>query len=175
MCLPRHTLVAGGFHVILYLPRESCKMLLRGAFFLVAVAILSHDYAQASLGKEEASVEADSRSFHGVRKMSSKEGYRVHEITTNSQSIREYVTTDGVVFCVAWNGMTQPDLTQLFGSFYQEYRDAEAKTPRPAGRRPLTIKSDNVVVSRGGHMRDVRGKACIPNLTPSNIDQKDIQ
>ena len=131
--------------------------------------------ALASLGDSEATVEKDRQMMHATRKMTPHETYRVHEIVEPEHKVREYVTPDGVVFAVTWRGMGQPDLQQLFGAFYQEYQEADIASHRPVGRAPKKVKSTNMITEKFGHMRDVRGRAYIPNLVPAGVDLKDIK
>lgn len=85
------------------------------------------------------------------------------------------MTPDGTVFAVTWNGLGEPDLSQLFGTFYNEYEQANKGTATPTGRLPKKVQSDNLVVFKSGHMRHVTGKAYNPNLVPSGFNLKDLQ
>jgi hypothetical protein len=144
-------------------------------FAVLLLPMLMQSLAHASLGESEASVETDRAAIHGVRRVSVLPAGRVHEITTDSNHIREWVRPDGVVFCVAWDGLAHPDLTVIFGTYYPEYLAAEQATPNPKGRAPKLIKSTNLFSIRGGHMRDVHGKACIPALVPPGFDLNQVE
>jgi len=88
--------------------------------------------------------------------------YTVHQVDSDSTLVREYVSTSGIVFAVAWNGLVHPDLTQLLGSYAGEYARGLEQTPRELGSRRLRVKTENVVVEEWGHMRNLQGRAYVP-------------
>src|ERR1700746_3444356 len=99
---------------------------MKALWSLVLTIILSTTWASlatASLGDAESTVEADRQALHGTRKVENRSQnqatFRIHEITSDGVTVREFVSEDGTVFGVAWQGMGEPDLSQLFGSHYQ--------------------------------------------------------
>jgi len=137
---------------------------------------LSAGRALATLGEPAASVESDRTALSAVRKAAtSRTGYTVQEIVSDAATIREYISPDGIVFGVAWNGLTQPDLAPLFGTYYAEYRQTKEKTPRHQGRRFMQLKGPHVVVETAGHMRDMRGRAYVPSLVPAGANTDEIK
>jgi hypothetical protein len=143
------------------------------AILAMAVSIPS----QATLGEHERTVEADRRMFH-AQAAQRQDGakYHVHQIMTDSrQLVREYALPDGTIFAITWRGAHQPDLEQLFGTYYKEYVDAEVNTAVPPGRAPKITSSTNITVSKFGHMGDVRGKAVIPQFVPDGVSARDLQ
>jgi len=140
-----------------------------------AVAVLFPAQVLAGLGDDERSVEVDRRALSGDKSVATTGSYRVYEIHTNSrQTVREYVSLTGSVFAITWRGARQPDLSQLFGTYYNEYLAAERVTPPSVGRAPRTTESTNVRVHKFGHMGDVRGKAYIPMFVPDGVDPKGL-
>jgi len=132
--------------------------------------------AEATLGESAASVESDRRALSAAqRSLEVRDGYTVQELRSDAVDIREYVSPSGVVFGIAWNGLTHPDLTQLLGSYSSEFQNAMKKTPRTPGHRRLQVKTDRIVVERWGHMRDLRGRAYIPALIPPGVDVDGIK
>lgn len=97
--------------------------------------------------------------------------YSIHEMVIDGNTVKEYVTQDGDVFAVTWQGIKSPDLSVLFGRYYSEYQDAreEDKKTTPKGKRQGLVRSSNLVVQRSGHMRDLRGQACLPSLVPVGL------
>jgi hypothetical protein len=93
---------------------------------------------------------------------------------SRSTVVREYVSPSGIVFAIAWNG-SQPDLSQLLGSYEKQYRQALKDTPRQPGVRRLRVKAPEVVVETWGHMRNLRGRAYAPALIPSGVTLDEIQ
>jgi len=121
-------------------------------------------------------VESDRRALSAAqRSLEVRDGYTVQELRSDAVDIREYVSPSGVVFGIAWNGLTHPDLTQLLGSYSSEFQNAMKKTPRTPGHRRLQVKTDRIVVERWGHMRDLRGRAYIPALIPPGVDVDGIK
>ena len=61
--------------------------------------------AQATLGESADSVASDKEAISAVRKATRiSPGYTVHEVSSETMTIREYVSPSGVVFGIAWNG-----------------------------------------------------------------------
>ena len=89
--------------------------------------------------------------------------------------MREYVSSSGIVFAVAWNGLRHADLTALLGSYADAYREALQKTPRRPGVRRLSVKTDGVVVEKWGRVRDLRGRAYVPDLFPAGATIDEIK
>ena len=60
------------------------------------------------------------------------DGYTMQSLVTPAgTTVREYVSEDGKVFLVTWEGPLMPDLQQLFGDYYQRYLDLlEARRER---------------------------------------------
>jgi Protein of unknown function (DUF2844) len=145
-------------------------------FVAAAMSCLSVGRAWATLGEPAASVESDRTAFSAVqRAATARTGYTVQEIDSPAVTIREYISPAGIVFGVAWNGLTQPDLEPLFGTYYTEYRQTKEKTPRHPGRRFMLLKGSRIVVETAGHMRDMRGRAYIPSLVPAGVSTDEIK
>jgi hypothetical protein len=85
-------------------------------------------------------------------------------------TIREFVSADGIVFAVAWNGIAHPDLRPLLGAYHGEYRDEALDSPHVKGRRSRRVAAENVVVERWGHPRDLHGRAYLPALLPPGVE-----
>ena len=131
--------------------------------------------AQATLGESADSVASDLKTFEAARGTTMiRNGYTVQEIASDSVRVREYVSTSGVVFGIAWNGLIHPDLTQLLGSYANEYQEALQQTPRTPGRRSHQVKTDRVIVEKWGHMRNLQGRAYAPALIPPGVSVDEI-
>ncbi len=132
--------------------------------------------AHAALGESADSITADIESLSAMRGATiSRDGYTVQTIKSDAATVREYLSPSGVVFGIAWNGMSHPDLTQLLGTYAGEYRDALRQTPRKPGRRSLQVKSNHIVVEKWGHMRNLQGRAYVPSLIPQGVSVDDIK
>ncbi len=148
-------------------------MLFLGLFLTV---FASAQQAQATLGESIDSVASDQKALSAVRRtVKTSAAYTVHEIRTETLTVREYVSPSGVVFGIAWNGLTHPDLTPLLGSYFSEYQKALKGTKRQPGRRHVTVKTDGVVVEKWGHMRNLQGRAYAPALIPEGVSVDEIK
>lgn len=140
------------------------------SFFMTA------QQALASLGASVDSVESDRKALSTSRRaMTVRDGYTVYEIDSDSTVVREYVSSSGVVFGIAWNGLTHPDLDQLLGSYVGEYQKALQQTRRSPGHRSIQLKTDRLVVEKWGHMRNLQGRAYDPALIPSGVNVDEIK
>jgi hypothetical protein len=144
------------------------------ALFLAPILPAS---VSAALGEARASVERDRVKMKGQRLSRSAQGYSVDTITVAGMKISEYVSSDGVVFAVVWKGTGVPDLQLLLGEYFEEYREGlhAARSQRPKVRKPFQLKSDRLVVERGGHSRSLWGRAFLPTALPPGVTAEDIQ
>jgi hypothetical protein len=101
--------------------------------------------------------------------------YTLHEMqSATGTTVREYVSSAGTVFAVAWKGTYPPNLNQLLGSQFEPYEQA-MKTSGRAGHGPVTIRLPNLVVQLSGHMGDYFGRAYIPDNVPSGMSVESIR
>jgi hypothetical protein len=143
---------------------------LAAAFLTFAVRV------EATLGEVEDSVDSDETALMAKRvSKTARNGYTVQEIRSDSVIVREYIAPSGVVFAIAWNGLIHPDLTPLLGSYDDEYQTALRHTPREPGRRRLHIQTNQIVVEKWGHMRNLQGRAYIPALIPPGVNVDEIK
>lgn len=131
--------------------------------------------AFATLGEGADSVAKDRRALAAVKRgTTTRSNYTIQEVVSDAVTVREFVNSDGIVFAVAWQGVSQPDLTTLLGSYSQEYHTAKEQTPRRHGHKQSQVKTGNVVVETWGHMRNLQGRAYLPALVPSGVNLEDI-
>ena len=146
------------------------RALIVTAFLLVAAP------ARATLGEPESSVDAVQAGIFSIhRKATVKASYTVHELTTNTGVVREFISQSGVVFAITWQGVAQPDLTLLLGTYYKEYRDETLRMRTMHGHSPHSISTSNLVLERSGHMRAEGGRVFMPNLIPSGVSKDEIR
>jgi len=132
--------------------------------------------AQATLGESSDSISSDRRALLSVRHTTTvRNGHTVQEIDTGTTVVREYISSSGVVFGIAWNGLTHPDLTALLGSYTSEYQKALSHVHRQPGHRHVQVKTDRVVVEKWGHMRNLKGRAYAPALIPQGMSIDEIK
>jgi len=132
--------------------------------------------ALATLGEPAASVESDRKALSaGPRVTTARTAYTVQEVVSDANTVREYISPAGIVFAIAWNGLTHPDLAPLLGSYAGDYQGALRQTPHRPGRRHMQIKANRVVVEKWGHMRNLQGRAYAPALIPSGVSVDEIK
>jgi len=130
--------------------------------------------AHAALGDTEASVFADQSQISATVRTMRNARYTMHELQTPSgTAVREYVAPTGLVFAVAWQGPSMPDLRQVLGAHFDEYVAAVAANRNKRG--PVSIQLPGLVIQSGGHMRDFVGKAYVPEALPPGVSPEDVQ
>ncbi|REG51922.1 uncharacterized protein DUF2844 [Paraburkholderia sp. BL6669N2] len=129
--------------------------------------------AHATLGQNVSTVDGDQSRLRAVaRTATTQSAYSVHLMTLPSGTlVREYVARNGIVFGVAWEGPTLPDLKSMLGTFFDAY--VVAATTRHGA--PLAVSSSDLVVYSGGHLRAFSGHAYLPQAVPAGVDVGVIQ
>jgi hypothetical protein len=142
--------------------------------FLLCLIVSAFSYsAYAALGGDVTSIQADQAHMRAQRRVIQNAAYSVHEMQTDSSTVvREFVSPEGKVFGISWQGPTRPDLQQMLGNYYSEFAAA-----RPVRRMhgPVTIRTQNLVVQSGGHMRALTGRAYVPAMVPADVRLEDIK
>jgi hypothetical protein len=131
--------------------------------------------AWASLGDNVTTVQNDKVHMKGALRSVAAQNYVKHEIRIpTGQMVREFVSSDGTVFGVAWEGPFQPDLQQLLGSYFEPVKQAVAAQQRH-GHGPISVETSGFVFQQGGHARSFHGRAFVPAMVPQGVDVTDIQ
>jgi hypothetical protein len=140
----------------------------------VLIAALTPCIAAAALGEPEASIQNDALQLRGSINVTEHAGYRLHELQLPSGTlVREFVGADGKVFAVAWSGLTPPNLRQMLGRFFDPFVAAAG-----AGRKDhshLQVRTGDLVVQSGGHMRAFAGRAYLPQSVPNGVDLGEVR
>ncbi|MCE5210017.1 MAG: DUF2844 domain-containing protein [Deltaproteobacteria bacterium] len=143
---------------------------------ILTLIIIPGRQAYAALGGSSDSIASDKKALKAVRSATvTSSKYTVHEFQSGGTIIREYVSSSGIVFGIAWKGLTHPDLTPLLGTYAPEHKKAASHAKRQPGSRHSRIKSDNIVVEKWGHMRNLQGRAYVPALIPEGIGINEIK
>ncbi|MHB1870010.1 MAG: DUF2844 domain-containing protein [Steroidobacteraceae bacterium] len=132
--------------------------------------------ARAALGERAASVTTDQLRMKGQIRQKAGAGYSVEEITTPAGTVvKEFISPSGIVFAVSWRGPAMPNLAQTLGSTYFSMLTAAEKSQRPAfGHNHVQLRTPQLVVHAGGHMRFFFGVAYVPSLLPPNVTIADL-
>ena len=148
-----------------------------GALRLLLVVFLSCLPAMAALGGDLNSVHDDAAHMKATVKIQHKQTYAIHQITDKSKTVvREYVSPDGRVFGVAWQGPYLPDLNRILGNYMQQYiTAAQEEHSKAPGRHPLMIHQPGLVVETSGRMRAYYGRAYAPDLLPQGVAAEEVR
>jgi len=133
--------------------------------------------AMAALGGDVASVQEDRAQMKGTLKTTEGTSFTLHEIKGAAGTVvREYVSPDGEVFGVAWQGPAIPNFQQILGNYFQTFSGAaQAQRAAHRGRGPLYIQQPGLVVESTGHMRTFSGRAFDPGKLPQGVSANDIR
>jgi hypothetical protein len=133
--------------------------------------------ASAALGGDLTSVQADGAQMKGTIRTSQAPAYTLHEIASpNHVFVREYMSAEGKVFGVAWNGPFRPDLQQILGKYFDQLTQAvQAQRAAQPGRHPITATRPGLFVEMGGHMRALSGRAYIPDMLPQSVRAEEVR
>ena len=142
---------------------------------ILSILILFSCPAYASLGGRVDSIETDRAAMKGSVQARQGAVYSVHEIQGAATTVREYLSSDGTVFAVAWQGRFAPDLQQLLGTYFDQYAaGVKAQKATYVGRRPLHLELPGLVVHRSGHLRAESGRAYIPEQVPPGVRVEEL-
>lgn len=142
--------------------------------FALAVSLATAASAFAALGGDVSSVQADQARLHASERIIPAQKYTVHEMqTARGTLVRQFVSPEGTVFAVSWQG-SAPDLEQLLGSYFDQY--IQAVQAQPSRRtRGVHIDTGDFVLESGGHMRFVTGRAFLRSKLPSGVSSDQIR
>jgi hypothetical protein len=161
--------------------RACCLKWIVSAAAITLIGMAEVRPAQASLGGDVGSIQADQVKLQGTRQATAKAAYTVHEIQAASGTVvREYLGADGKVFAVAFKGPFFPDMRQLLGYYFAQYSAARqaqvAQNPNMRlARRPVVVDEAGLNVQIGGHPRAFAGRAYVPGNLPAGVRVEDIQ
>jgi len=160
----------------------TCKKLnlRRQPAMLVAAGLLVFGLglpAFAALGGDVSSVHTDQAHMKANLKTTVEKGYTLQEIRTPmGLAVREFVSSDGRVFAVAWRGPSMPPMQQVLGTYFQQYSAAvQAHHAGHVGRAPLNIQLPGLVVQSTGHPRGFFGRAYVPQMLPQGVTADQIR
>lgn len=131
--------------------------------------------ALATLGESSTSTETDRVSMKASPLIALPAAkYTVHEIQAASgTTVREYISSAGTVFAVAWLGPVMPDLRQILGKYFDRYTAGAAG--KHAGHRHVEVREADLVVQSNGRMRSFSGRAYLPQLLPQGVTVEEIR
>jgi Protein of unknown function (DUF2844) len=141
---------------------------------VLAVTLTVPKAAHAALGAMVDSVARDETMLKGVDLVTPIANYDLHEIkAATGTTVREYVSRQGTVFAVNWEGRNTPDLQQLLGDSYARYL-AEARAHR-SSHHLLSINTPDLVASVLHLQRSSIGHVHVPALVPVGVAVADLR
>ncbi len=133
--------------------------------------LFSSQNSFATLGEQESSVQSEKSLVKAHHIKLQTQNFTTHELTIDGNTVKEFVSSNGIVFAVSWSGQNHPDLSQLFGSYYEEFALADTNLSKPHSKNhPPHVQTSKIAVHRWGHMNDIHGLAYIPKLLPAGVD-----
>ena len=143
---------------------------------LATGVLMTVEPAQAILGEVVDSVSSDKKvlAANGVT-TTVHQGYSVQQVNADAVIMREFIAPSGVIFAIAWRGLSHPDLTLLLGTYTSEYEESLRHVRRQPDRRRLHMETNRIVVEKWGHMRNLQGRAYVPALIPVGVTVDEIR
>jgi hypothetical protein len=136
----------------------------------LAVLILVTMPAWATLGQSEATVTSDRLQMNSREQVQTFDSYTVHQLTTDAgQAVKEFVSPQGVVFGVSWQGRSVPNMAQLLGTYVNNLQTATAAQKHIQPRRGITVTTNDFVYSNFCRMQMCSGQAYILSAVPRNV------
>jgi len=142
------------------------------ALFFFAIAAFTTP-AFATLGESVATVQNDSARMRASVRMTKAAAYTLHELQSPSGTVvREFVSPAGMVFGVAWQGPSLPDLRQVLGKYFDTYVQGMQKR---VAHGPRIIQEQGLVVQVTGHQRAIVGRAYLTDQLPASVRAEDVR
>jgi hypothetical protein len=115
--------------------------------------------------------------FAAVIHQADNSALRWQETTdTNQIRVRQYVSTNGRVYAVSWDGPAMPDVSTLLGIRFDLYRQgASAALENANGLRSSHVAGNDFVVETNVRLRDFSGRAWLPDALPAGVIAADIE
>lgn len=128
--------------------------------------------AFAGLGEDESIINSDGQGFRALNHtIKTKNNIRLHTLNLKDGTIFKEYVSNGVVFAVSWqNCPLRPNFSRILGKHFGEYQAHAGEVPRAAGHRFRTLKTENAIITIGGHMGSHGGYAYIAALVPPGFD-----
>jgi len=121
-------------------------------------------------------VQADQAHINASLRVTQSSKYTVHELRSPAGAfVREYASSSGKIFAIAWQASSLPDMKQLLGSHFEEFQQAAQDQNRRGRHGPLIVQLPGLVVEVGGHMRAFSGRAYLPDQMPSEVRTEEIR
>ena len=158
-------------------PMKSVLKWYRASLLAVAAMLLFPVAALGELGGTVSSVQADQQRLHGALRVSAAQAYALHEIRTASNGVvHEYVSADGKVFAVTYQGQFPGESNELLGAYGGQLAQAmhSAQRQRHVGGS-VHIELPGLTYHAAGHMRYFSMRAFVPERVPQGVALEEIR
>ena len=143
---------------------------------VVLTALFSTTLAQATLGGDTASVKADEQALAASDAGTvSFNHYSVQTFLVGTLLVKEYISLDGTVFAIAWEGRRHPSFKILLGTYFSDFQKSRVKSKKLHTRGAHSLKGTKITVETWGNMRKLQGHAYLPSLLPQDVSADEIQ
>lgn len=153
-----------------------CRISTRIAAVGAAILMLSMG-AMAELGGTAQSVQADQQKLQGTRRVITRTAYEVHEIkTATNGTVREFVSPDGKVFAVTYEGRFPGESNAVLGAYASQV--AQAKQAGPARAHvagTVHLRTGYLRYRAAGHLGYFSMRAVVSNAVPNGVAMEEIQ
>ncbi len=150
---------------------------MRLQYLAACIALATGPAAFAALGGDAGSVANDRVAFAAQLRTTATLQYDVHEISSGAQIVHEYVSRQGQVFAVTWQGSVPPNMRQLLGEYFGRFQSAAVAAHRqsPGQHRQFNMAQPDLVILSNGRLRNFRGVAYLPTLMPAGLTPDQLQ
>ncbi|HEY4805618.1 MAG TPA: DUF2844 domain-containing protein [Paraburkholderia sp.] len=153
------------------------RSLLLAAMAGVASFAFCESSAQAALGGKFDSMQIEASSLRGqLASTSSTSAYTTQVITLDTgTTVREYANAAGQVFAVSWSGPRPPDLSQLLGTHFSEFKASLQTASHSDLHRHVQVQTSQMRYVGGGRLNNMHGTAWLPAAMPTGVSPEDLQ
>ena len=128
-------------------------------------------FAKAELGGNLTGITQEQKTFGSSLTSSPQSNYTIYiQSISPDLVIKEYVSSSGNIFGVAWKGSTLPNFQILLGNYYSNYLSAQQQNPRS-----VFLQDNNLVIESSGVMGGYIGRAFLPKQVPTGLAPAAIQ
>jgi hypothetical protein len=133
--------------------------------------------AMAELGGTVQTVQADQQRLQGTRTVIARTAYQVHEIKTATNGVvREFVSPDGKVFAVTYEGRFPGESNGLLGAYANQLAQAkQAAAGKAHVAGTIHLESGYLRYHAAGHLGYFSMRAVVSNAVPSGVTMEEIQ
>jgi len=97
-------------------------------------------------------------------------------IDANQIRVRQYVSANGLVYAVSWDGPAMPDVSVLLGTRFDGYRQgASAALENANSLRSSHVDGSDFVTETSVRLREFSGRAWLPEALPAGVTTADIE